>query len=503
MTQDTELECWFLTGSQSLYGEEILAQVADQSTAIVQALNEAGDLAVPIRWRPVLTTADGIRRACEDANTDPRCIGVVMWMHTFSPAKAWIAGLGVLHKPLLHLHTQENRSLPWGEIDMDFMNLNQAAHGDREFGHIQARLGLRRKTIAGHHSDAGVRGRIANWQRAALGRHAAGNVRLARFGDNMRDVAVTEGDKVEAQIVFGISVNGYGLDTLADRVESAKESTVDELIEAYLSDYDVVEELRPGGERHESLRVAAGIEAGLREFLTEGGFTGFTTNFEDLGRLRQLPGIAVQRLMAEGYGFGAEGDWKTAALLRTVKAMTQGQPGGTSFMEDYTYHFGPGEPKVLGAHMLEVCPSIASARPRCEIHPLSIGNREDPVRLVFDAEPGPGLVVGLADMGDRFRLVANEIDIVAPDAELTRLPVARAVWRPAPNLSTSAEAWIHAGAPHHTVLSTALNRETLDDFAEMVGVELLTIDANTTVSRFRDELRWNAAYHRFAGGPRA
>jgi L-arabinose isomerase len=503
MTKDGALECWFLTGSQALYGDETLAQVAQQSQEIVNALNASGDLASPIRWRPVLTTADGIKAVCEEANTDPRCIGVITWMHTFSPAKAWIGGLAALHKPLLHLHTQLHRTLPWAEIDMDFMNLNQAAHGDREFGHIQMRMGIRRKTIAGHHSDPTVRHRLSGWQRAALGRHAGQQVRLARFGDNMREVAVTEGDKVQAQIAFGMSVNAYGIDTLSDLIERAAPDAVDDTVTAYLDQYDVADQLRPGADRHESLRVAAAIEVGLRRFLEDGGFTAFTTNFEDLGRLRQLPGIGVQRLMADGYGFGGEGDWKTAALLRSIKAMTAGLPGGTSFMEDYTYHFGPGAPKILGAHMLEVCPSIAAGRPRCEVHRLSIGGREDPVRLVFDAAPGAGLVVGLVDVGDRFRIVANEIEVVPPDEDLRSLPVARAVWLPEPTLSTSAEAWIAAGGPHHTVLSTALDRETLEDFAEMTAVELVTIDAETTIPRFRNELRWSAAYYRFADGVRA
>jgi L-arabinose isomerase len=423
-------------------------------------------------------------------------------MHTFSPAKAWIGGLGVLRKPLLHLHTQANRSLPWSEIDMDFMNLNQAAHGDREFGHLLSRMDVPRKTIAGHHSDPAVRRRIAGWQRATRGWQAGQHVRMARFGDNMRDVAVTDGDKLQAQITLGMSVNGYPLSDLSEAVAAAPESAIDALVEAYVSEYDVAPDLAPGGPRHDSLRVAAGIEAGMRQLLDAGEFNALTTNFEDLGTLRQLPGIGVQRLMADGYGFGAEGDWKTAGLVRIIKAMTGDLPGGTSFMEDYTYHFGPGEPLILGAHMLEICPSIAVARPRCEVYPLSIGGREDPVRLVFDAAPGPALVVGLVDIGDRLRLVANEVEVVAPDEPLPKLPVARAVWRPAPTLATSAEAWITAGAPHHTVLSTALDRETLTDFARMTGIELLVIDKTTTIDSFTNELRWNHAYFRLASGGR-
>ncbi len=493
-------EIWFLTGSQSLYGEETLRQVAEQSTAIVGLLNDAGDIGVEIVSKPVLTGAEQIRRACIDASADDRCIGVVAWMHTFSPAKAWISGLDVLRKPLLHLHTQANLSLPWAEIDMDFMNLNQAAHGDREFGYIETRLAIRRKTVVGHASDPAVRGRIATWARAAAGWEAAQHLRLARFGDNMRDVAVTEGDKVEAQLRFGVSVNTYGVNDLVASVDGASEAAVDELVAAYERDYTVSSELRVGGSRHDSLRDAARIEVGLRSFLTSGGFTAFTTNFEDLGGLRQLPGIAVQRLMSDGYGFGGEGDWKTSVLLRILKVMGRGQPGGVSFMEDYTYHFGPGQPKTLGAHMLEVCPSIAAAVPTCEIHPLGIGNRQDPVRLVFDAAPGPGFVVGLLDLGDRFRLVANEITVVPPDEPLPRLPVARAVWTPEPSLTTAAECWLTAGGPHHTVLSTAVSREALEDLATIAGVELVVIDASTTPALFARELRWNLAFYRLAQG---
>jgi L-arabinose isomerase len=421
-------------------------------------------------------------------------------MHTFSPAKMWIAGLEALAKPLLHLHTQANVDLPWASIDMDFMNLNQAAHGDREFGYIQTRLGLARKTVAGHVSNPAVVERVAAWTRAAVGRAELSSLRLARFGDNMRDVAVTEGDKVEAQLRFGVSVNGYGVNDLVEVVDQITDADIGELVKAYEDLYDVVPELRAGGERHESLRYGARIELGLRTFLTEGGFGAFTTNFEDLGGLRQLPGLAVQRLMADGYGFGGEGDWKTATLLRTLKAAAAGLTGGTSFMEDYTYHLAPDQQVILGAHMLEVCPTIAAAKPSLEIHPLGIGGREDPVRLVFDAVPGTAHIIGLADMGDRFRLVANEIEIVEPLEPLPKLPVARAVWKPQPDLATSAGVWITAGGPHHTVLTAALGAEELTDLAEMVGVELLTIDATTTPRQFVKEIRWNQAYYRLAQG---
>jgi L-arabinose isomerase len=491
-------EIWFLTGSQGLYGEDTLAQVAHQSREIAGLLDAAGEIPLRIVWKPVLTDAESIRRLCLEATASDACAGVIVWMHTFSPAKMWIAGLSALDRPVLHLHTQYNQSLPWSSIDMDFMNLNQAAHGDREFAHIEARVGVERKIVAGHATDARVVGRIAAWSRAAAGRQAARTLRLARFGDNMRDVAVTEGDKVEAQLRFGYSVNTYGVNDLVEAVDAVEAKAAAELAAEYVESYDVVADLRPGGDRHDSLLYAARQELGLRTFLTEGGFTAFTTNFEDLGGLRQLPGLAVQRLMADGYGFGGEGDWKTSALLRTLKVMGLGLAGGTSFMEDYTYHLGPDTPLILGAHMLEVCPSIAAARPSCEIHPLSIGGREDPVRLVFDAEPGPAVVVGLADLGDRFRLTANVVDVVAPSEPLPQLPVARAVWKPRPSLAESAESWLLAGAPHHTVLSSAVDLEILGDFAAMTGVELLTIDENTSVNQLAKEIRWNAAYHRLA-----
>ncbi|GGV48618.1 L-arabinose isomerase [Kitasatospora herbaricolor] len=492
-------EIWFLTGSQGLYGEDTLRQVAEQSREVADTVAAAG-MPVRIVWKPVLTDATAIRRVCLDANADDSCVGLITWMHTFSPAKMWIAGLDALRKPLLHLHTQANVRLPWSTIDMDFMNLNQAAHGDREFGYIQSRLGVARKTVAGHASDPATARRIAAWARAAAGRAELATLKLARFGDNMRDVAVTEGDKVEAQLRLGVSVNTYGVNDLVAAVDASSDADVTELVKEYEDGYRLAPELRAGGERHDSLRYAARIELGLRGFLTEGGFGAFTTNFEDLGGLRQLPGLAVQRLMADGYGFGGEGDWKTSVLLRTLKTVAQGLPGGTSFMEDYTYHLEPGQELILGAHMLEVCPSIASVTPSCEIHPLGIGGREDPVRLVFDAATGPAVVVGMADMGDRFRLVANEIDVVEPTEPLPNLPVARAVWRPRPDLRTSTEAWLTAGGPHHTVLSTAIGTEELDDLAEMIGTELVLIDAGTTMRQFTRELRWNQAYHRLAQG---
>jgi L-arabinose isomerase len=491
-----ELECWFLTGSQHLYGEETLAQVAAQSAEVVRALDAGPEIPVKIVAKPVLTGSDAIRDVCLAANAAPKCIGVIAWMHTFSPAKAWIAGLEALQQPLLHWHTQANRSLPWGTIDMDFMNLNQSAHGDREFGYICTRLGIRRKVVAGHVSDPHTRGRIGAWLCAAAGWHASRSLRVARFGDNMRDVAVTDGDRVEAQRTFGWSIQGHSINDLTEAVAAAAPDAVDALVDDYQQRYSLAPGLLAGGERHSSLRDAGQIEAGLRSFLAANDFSAFTTNFQDLGALRQLPGIAPQRLMADGFGFGAEGDWKTAALLRIMKLMGASRAGGTSFMEDYTYHLGPGEPLILGAHMLEICPSISSQQPRCEIHPLSIGDREDPVRLVFDADPGPGFVVGILDLGDRFRLVANTIEVVPTPEPLPRLPVARAAWKPAPDLDTAAECWISAGGPHHTVLTTQVQREALEDFATIAGVELDWIDASSTTAAFTRELHWNAAYHR-------
>ena len=492
--------CWFVTGSQHLYGPETLQQVADQSRAIAEQLDASPELAVPIDWKPVLTDADAIRRLMLDANSDDSCVGIIIWMHTFSPAKMWIAGLDALRKPLLHLHTQSNVDLPWADIDMDFMNLNQAAHGDREIGYIQTRLGIARKTVVGHVSSPRVAARVGGWQRATIGAAALRNLRLARFGDNMRNVAVTEGDKVEAQLRFGVSVNTYAVNDLVAAVDTVDEGDVDELVAEYLDLYTVAADLGPGGARHDSLRYGARQEAGLRTFLSEGGFNAFTTNFEDLGGLRQLPGLSVQRLMADGYGFGGEGDWKTSIMVHTLKAMGATRSGGSSFMEDYTYDLGADPALILGAHMLEVCPSIAAGRPSLEIHPLSIGGREDPVRLVFDARPGPAIVVGVADIGDRFRFVANQIEVVEPPSPLPKLPVSRAVWEPAPSLEVSAECWLEAGGPHHTTLSASVDIDDLTDLAEMLGTELLVIDSSTTTRGFAKEQRWNQAYFRLAQG---
>jgi L-arabinose isomerase len=493
-------EIWFLTGSQGLYGEETLRQVAEQSRQIAATLEAASDIPVTIVWKPVLTDSDAIRRAALDANNADNVIGLIAWMHTFSPAKMWIAGLDALRKPLLHLHTQANVELPWADIDFDFMNLNQAAHGDREFGYIQSRLGVARKTVVGHASNPAVTAKIATWARAAAGWAATHELKLARFGDNMRYVAVTEGDKTEAELRFGVQVNTWGVNELADAVAAASDAQIDDLVTEYEELYEVAPELRKGAERHSSLRDGAAIELGLRSFLESGGFGAFTTSFEDLGALTQLPGLAVQRLMADGYGFGAEGDWKTAVLVRAAKVMGAGLPGGASLMEDYTYDLTPGGELILGAHMLEVCPTLSSQRPTLEVHPLGIGGKDDPVRLVFTADAGPAVVVALTDMRERFRLTANVVDVVEPPHPLPKLPVGRAVWKPQPDFETSAAAWLTAGGAHHTVMSTQLGVEAFADYAEIARTELLVIDDATTLSGFQKEVRWNQAYYRLAQG---
>jgi L-arabinose isomerase len=493
-------EVWFLTGSQGLYGEETLRQVASQSQEISAALGAASDIPVTIVWKPVLTDSESIKRLFLEANANDNVVGVIAWMHTFSPAKMWIRGLDALQKPLLHLHTQANVELPWSEIDFDFMNLNQAAHGDREFGYIQARMNLAHKIVVGHHSNPAVAAQIGTWTRAASGWAAVRSLKLARFGDNMRYVAVTEGDKTEAEIRFGLSVNTWPVNELAEAVDAATEADVDALVAEYENLYNVVPELRVGGDRHDSLRYGARIELGLRSFLEAGDFTAFTTSFEDLGALRQLPGLAVQRLMADGYGFGAEGDWKTAVLVRAAKVMGAGLPGGASLMEDYTYDLQPGAELILGAHMLEVCPSLTTSKPSLEVHELGIGGREDPVRLVFDTDAGDAVVVAMSDMRDRFRLVANAVEVVPLPHPLPKLPVARAVWKPAPDFATSAAAWLTAGAAHHTVMSTALGVEAFRDFADIAHTELLVIDESTTLRDFTKEVHWNQAYYRLAQG---
>lgn len=493
-------EVWFVAGSQHLYGEATLNKVEQHSREMAQWMSSSGKLPVKIIFKAVLTTPDAITELCREANNNPNCIGLITWMHTFSPAKMWIAGLKALRKPFVHLHTQYNRDLPWSEIDMDFMNLNQSAHGDREFGFISSRMRLNRKVIVGFWQDDDVLSGIATWMRAASAWHDSQGARIARLGDNMREVAVTEGDKVEAQIQLGYSVNGYGVGELVKFVDSIAEDDIDRLVAEYDDSYIVVESLRPNGNQRQSLREAARIELGLRAFLEDGHFKAFTTTFQDLHGLRQLPGLAVQRLMAEGYGFGAEGDWKTAALVRAMKVMGSGLTGGTSFMEDYTYDFDEKNPRVLGAHMLEVCESIAAKKPSLEIHPLSIGGKADPLRLVFTVSSGPAINATLVDLGNRFRMIVNEVEVIQPERPLSKLPVASAVWIPRPSLKIAAKGWILAGGAHHTGFSQSVTVKHLEDFAAIAGLEFLVIDNDTSLARFENELRWNEMYYLLARG---
>jgi L-arabinose isomerase len=495
-----QYEVWFVTGSQHLYGPKTLEAVAEHSRAIAEALGASAHMPVKVVFKPVLTTPEAIRELCLEANSARNCIGLITWMHTFSPAKMWIAGLGLFKKPFAHLHTQYGREIPWSTIDMDFMNLNQSAHGDREFGFIGSRLRLERKVVVGHWQDDDVQAKLGVWARAASAWADWQGAKVARFGDNMRDVAVTEGDKVEAQIKFGYDVYGYGVGDLVKAVNEASEADVDKMMQAYLDEYDVMPSLQPGGERNVSLREGARIEVGMRNFLQAGNFKAFTTTFEDLHGLAQLPGLAVQRLMRDGYGFGAEGDWKTSALVRAMKVMSEGLMGGVSFMEDYTYHFSASGDKVLGAHMLEICESIAANKPKLDILPLSIGGKADPVRLIFDANTGPAIGASIMDMGQRFRMVANVVDVVPMDEPLPKLPVARALWLPRPNLKVAAAAWIYAGGAHHTSFSYSVTAEHLQDFADMAGIEFLLIDENTRVQEFKEKLRWNDLYYHLSKG---
>jgi L-arabinose isomerase len=494
-----EFEVWFVTGSQHLYGEETLKQVAAHSQEIAQSLNGAAAIPVTVVFKPVVTTPDEIYRVCAEANAAKQCIGVVAWMHTFSPAKMWIRGLQILHKPMAHLHTQFNRDIPWGEINMDFMNLNQSAHGDREFGFMVSRLRLNRKVVVGHWQDEEVLQQLGAWTRAAAGWNDWQGARFVRFGDNMRFVAVTEGDKVEAEMKFGYSVNYHGIGDLVQVINAVSDGDLDALVDEYATAYNLTDGLKKGSDQHTSLRDAAKIELGLRKFLQDGNFKGFTDTFEDLHGMVQLPGIATQRLMADGYGFGGEGDWKTAALVRAMKVMGAGLPGGNSFMEDYTYHFDPQNPLVLGSHMLEICPSIANGKASCEIHPLGIGGKADPVRLVFNVDGGPALNASIVDMGNRFRLLVNTVEAVAPQHELPNLPVARVLWKPMPDMKTGCAAWIYSGGAHHTCYSQNLTAEHMADFAEIAGIEYVLIDGDTKLHQLKQELRWSEVYHQIRG----
>ena len=497
MTEIKQLEVWFVTGSQHLYGEETLKKVAEHSQIITKAFNDAGQIPVTIVYKPTVKTPEEIYALCQEANTSANCIGIMAWMHTFSPAKMWIGGLKILQKPLCHLHTQFNRDIPWNDIDMDFMNLNQSAHGDREFGFIMSRMRKRRKIVVGHWQDPKVLERINVWSRSAAAWHDWQGAKFVRFGDNMRQVAVTEGDKVEAQLQFGYSVDTYGIGDLVKVINEVTDKDIDILCDVYNEQYTLVDSLKKGGEKYASLREAAKIETGLRNFLEQGNFKGFTDTFEDLHGMAQLPGIATQRLMADGYGFGAEGDWKTAALVRAMKVMATGLKGGNSFMEDYTYHFDPDNQMVLGSHMLEICPSISNGKPSCEIHPLGIGGKADPVRLIFNVSAGAALNASIIDMGNRFRLLVNNVEAIAPEHNLPNLPVARVLWKPYPDMPTGCAAWILAGGAHHTCFSQNLTSEHLEDFADMACIETVFIDKETRLREFKNNLRWSEVYYQF------
>ncbi|MGN6214133.1 L-arabinose isomerase [Parafilimonas sp.] len=491
-----DLEIWFITGSQHLYGEETLKQVAEHSQEIVNGINASKQIPFPVIFKPTVKTPEEITATIKEVNASQSCIGIITWMHTFSPAKMWINGLKILQKPLLHLHTQFNRDIPWNSIDMDFMNLNQSAHGDREFGFMVSRLRMERKVVVGYWKDEDTLKSIETWSRAAAGWHDWQGAKFLRLGDNMRYVAVTDGDKVEAEYKFGFSVNTYGIGDLVAVINSISDADVNRLMEEYEDSYVLADALKKKGKQRQSLKDAARIELGLKTFMEANNFKGFTDTFEDLHGMLQLPGIAAQRLMQSGYGFAGEGDWKTVALVRAMKVMAHGLKGGNSFMEDYTYHFEKGNEMVLGSHMLEICPSIANKKPSCEIHPLGIGGKADPVRLVFDVNGGAALNASIIDMGNRFRMLVNTVEAVKPKHKLPKLPVARVLWKPLPDMKTGCAAWIYAGGAHHTCYSQNLTNEHLEDFAAMANIEFVLIDKNTNLYSLKNELRWSEAYYK-------
>lgn len=489
---------WFATGSQDLYGDECLAKVAEHSRIIVEELNKTGLLPYEVVWKPTLITNEVIRKLFNEANADEECAGVITWMHTFSPAKSWILGLQEYRKPLCHLHTQFNMEIPYDTIDMDFMNENQSAHGDREYGHIVTRMGIERKVIMGHWSDEKVVKRLADWMRTAVGIMESSHIRVVRVADNMRNVAVTEGDKVEAQIKFGWEIDAYPINEIAEYVQAVSEGDINALVEEYYSRYQIIDEGRDAAEFRRHVAVQAGIEIGFERFLKEKNYQAIVTHFGDLGGLKQLPGLAIQRLMEKGYGFGAEGDWKTAAMVRLMKIMTEGvkDAKGTSFLEDYTYNLVPGKEGILQAHMLEVCPTIADGPIGIKVCPLSMGDREDPARLVFTSKEGSGIATSLVDLGTRFRLIINEVDCRKVEKPMPKLPVATCFWTPKPNLTVGAESWILAGGAHHTAFSYDLTTEQMVDWADAMGIETVIIDADTTIRSLKNEMRWNAAAYR-------
>ncbi len=490
-----DLEVWFVTGAQLLYGGDAVVAVNAHSTEIVKGLNAAGTLPVKVVFKGTVNSSAEVSKTFSEANNDPKCIGIITWMHTFSPAKMWIQGLKDYKKPLLHLHTQFNKEIPWAEIDMDFMNLNQSAHGDREFGHMVSRMRKNRKVVVGHWSDTKVQAKIAVWQRVAAAWADAQGMIIVRFGDNMNNVAVTDGDKLEAELRLGYHNDYYGVGDLVAFQDKVTEADVDALVAEYEKEYIFADDCKKGAKNHGQVREAAREEIALRRFLKDKGAKAFTTNFNALHGLNQLPGLACQRLMAEGYGFGAEGDWKTAALLRTMWVMAKGLPGGTSFLEDYTYHFDGEQSAILQSHMLEVSPEITTQKPRLEVHPLGIGGKADPARLVFTAHAGTGVAATIVDMGNRFRMIVNNVDVIEPKAALPKLPVASALWIPQPNLEIGAAAWILAGGTHHTSFSYALTNEFLEDYADIAGIELITIDKDTTINKFKFELKVNEVFY--------
>lgn len=496
--KERQYQFWFAAGSQDLYGDECLAKVAEHSRKIADALNQSGLLPYSLVWKPTLIDNTSIRRLFNEANSDENCAGVITWMHTFSPAKSWILGLKEFRKPLLHFHTQFNQEIPYDTIDMDFMNENQSAHGDREYGHMVTRMEIPRKVTMGHWSDKNVQERIAGWMRTAVGIMESSHIRVVRVADNMRNVAVTEGDKVEAQIKFGWEVDAYPVNEIADYVKDVAEGEMNTLVEEYYDKYEILAEGRDEKEFRRHVAVQAGIEIGFERFLKEKDYQAIVTHFGDLGALKQLPGLAIQRLMEKGYGFGAEGDWKTAAMVRLMKVMTQGMKDakGTSFMEDYTYNLVPGKEGILQAHMLEVCPTIAEGPIGIKVCPLSMGDREDPARLVFTSKTGPAVATSLIDLGTRFRLIINTVDCKKVEKPMPKLPVATAFWTPQPNLTVGAESWILAGGAHHTAFSYDLSAEQMGDWAEAMGIEAVYIDQNTTIRGLKNELRWNKAAFR-------
>lgn len=496
MLESRKYQFWFCTGSQDLYGDECLYEVAEHSKKMVEGMNQTGLLPFELIWKPTLIDSASIRKTLNDANADADCAGVIVWMHTFSPAKMWILGLQEYRKPLLHLHTQFNRDIPWDTIDMDFMNTNQSAHGDREFGHIVSRMGIERKVVVGHWADESVVSRIGDWMRTAVGVMESSHIRVVRVGDNMRDVAVTEGDKVEAEIKFGWEIDAYNVTDIAEYVQAVSETDIRSLVDEYYDSYDILLEGRDPEEFKRHVAVQAGIEIGFRRFLEEHNYHAIVTNFQMLSGLDQLPGLAIQRLMADGYGFGGEGDWKTAAMVRLLKIMGAGLGKGASFMEDYTYHLAPGQEAILQSHMLEVCPSIADVKPSIKVCPLSMGNREDPARLVFTSKPGKGVACSLVDMGTRFRLLINSVESLKQDIPMPKLPVATALWKPEPNLAVGAEAWILAGGAHHTAFTLDLTAEQIGDWGAAMGIECIYIDKDTTIRNLKNELRWNEAAYK-------